>query len=812
MNAVVEKAVSDIVKKSFLDYSMSVITDRALPDVRDGLKPVHRRILYAMYEAGNLAGRPYRKSARTVGDVIGKYHPHGDQAVYGAMVRMAQPFSLMSPLVDGQGNFGSIDDDPPAAMRYTEARLSRMATDVFFAEIKQETVGFRPNYDGTEQEPVVLPAALPNLLVNGVEGIAVGMACSVPTHNLREVVAVTKLLMTMPAASTADIVRLMPGPDFPTGGILFDTAGFADAVETGRGRARLRARWHVEKRQRGEAIIVDELPYGTCKAALVAKIAELVKAKTIEDITDLRDESSKEGIRVWIAVRQGADPHYIAAQLFAHTDLERSVSYNVTVLDAGVKPREMGLKDCLLRWIDFRRDVVKKRHEFERRQALKRLHILKGFMAAIGMLDEVIRTIRESANRAVARDALIALLGIDEAQADAILELRLHKLTGMELDALRQEHEEVEVRVKTLTEIIDSPERIDGIIVEEIDLAAERFGEDRHTEIDESLSSVRREDLIADEDVVLIMTRRGYTKRLNAEGLKRQNRGTRGKRAIDLDDGDEIVLMESAHSKDLLFVFTANGRVHGVHAYEVPEANGKGRHIRNVIEGLDEEIVAACVLPEKVEGLSLMFSTGSGLVKRTEADEYRGAWRRGGVAAISLDEGDSLVTVSLVREADDLMLIAADGMVIRFPASDVRAIGRTGRGVIGMRAQAKIVDMIVTGAGETRDLLLVTERAFAKRSEVALFRGQGRGGKGMIGIKAGDKSGRVVAARMVTDEDDLVVMTDRGVSNRIAASEVRQLGRAAAGTRLVRLDDGARVAFVSVARAEEGEAGGEQES
>lgn len=803
MTQIVDKIVSEILKKSFLDYSMSVITDRALPDVRDGLKPVHRRILFAMFDSGNLAGRPYRKSARTVGDVIGKFHPHGDQAVYGAMVRMAQPFSLMSPLIDGQGNFGSIDNDPPAAMRYTEARLSKMANETFFSEIKQDTVTFRANYDGTEHEPIVLPAAAPNLLINGVEGIAVGMACSVPTHNMREVIAATQLLMTRPDASTADLMGLIPGPDFPTGGVLFDTAGFAEAIETGRGRMRLRAKWHTEKRSRGEAIIIDELPYSTCKSDLIAKIADLVKTKTIEDITDLRDESSKEGVRIWIAVRQGSDPHYVASQLFASTDLERSISYNVTVLDGGVKPREMGLKNCLLRWIEFRRDVVKKRYEYDRRQALKRLHILKGFMAAMSMLDAVIQTIRGAENRGAARDGLTLLLSIDGEQADAILEMRLHKLTGMEIESLRQEHEEVEAKVVALTEIIESPSRMDAIIVDGLDQMSARFGQDRQTEIDESLSSVRREDLIADEDVVLVMTRRGYTKRINAEDLKRQNRGTRGKRAIDLDEGDDLVLMESAHSKDLLFVFTASGRVHGVHAYEVPEASGKGRHIRNVIEGLDEEIVAACVLHDKAADASLVFATRNGIVKRTEASEYRGAWRKGGVAAIGLDEGDGIVTVSLCKDNQDAMLIAADGMVIRFPVSDMRPIGRTSRGVIGMRASASIVDMLIIPRDESRDLLLVTDRAFAKRSNLDLFRGQGRGGKGVTGIKTGDKVGGVVAARLVTDDEDIVVLTDKGVSNRVASAEIRQLGRAAAGTRLVKLDEGTRVAFVSVAKADD---------
>lgn len=804
MTQIIEKLLPDIMRKSFLDYSMSVITDRALPDVRDGLKPVHRRILYAMRDAGNVAGKPYRKSARTVGDVIGKYHPHGDQAVYGAMVRLAQPFSLTVPLIDGQGNFGSIDNDPPAAMRYTEARLSKMATEVFFSEIKQETVNFRPNYDGTEEEPVVLPSALPNLLIAGIEGIAVGMASSVPTHNLREVVAATKILMVNPNASTIELMSVMPGPDFPTGGLLFETSGFADAVETGRGRVRLRAKWHVEKRSRGEAIVIDEIPYATCKADVIAKIADLVKAKSLEDITDLRDESSKEGVRIWIAVRQGSDPHFVAAQLFAMTDLERTISYNVTVLDGGVKPVEMGLKMCLLRWIDFRRDVVKKRYEFERRQALKRLHILNGFIAAIGMLDEVIKTIREADTRKTAADGLMALLSLDTEQVEAILEMRLHKLTGMELDGLRREHEEVEARVTALTEIIESPAKIDEIIIEELTLLAIQFGQDRQTEIDESLSTTRREDLIVDEDVVLVMTRRGYTKRIKADDLRRQNRGTRGKKAIEVDEGDEIVLMESASSKDLLFVFTASGRVNGVHAYQVPEATGKGRHIKNIIEGLDEEILAACVLPENVENLSLVFATKGGVIKRTNATEYRGAWRKGGVNAITLDEGDSIVTVSLASHDHEIMLIAQDGMVIRFPVADARPIGRTGRGVIGMRNQAPIVDMLVIKSEESRDLLLVTERAYAKRTELGLFRGQSRGGKGITGIK-GEKVGLVVAARLIDDEDDIVVLTDKGISNRVAAAEFRQIGRAAAGARLAKLDDGSKVAFVSLAKTQKDE-------
>jgi len=454
LDKLTEKTTDELMRTAYLDYAMSVITSRALPDVRDGLKPVHRRILFAMQQAGNFAGKAYRKSARTVGDVIGKYHPHGDVSVYDAAVRMAQPFSLRIPVIDGQGNFGSIDADSPAAMRYTEMRLSRVATETFFQELKKNTVAWRSNYDGSEQEPSVLPIAYPNLLVNGVNGIAVAMASDIPPHNMREVIGVTKVLMQNPQAELSELLKIMPGPDFPTGGIGFDRDGFVSAFETGRGRVSLRAKWHVEQRQRGEAIVIDEIPFQVIKAVVVEKISELVKEKKILDISDIRDESNKEGVRIWIALKSGAVPELVMSQIFAKTKLEERFHYNCVALEGGTRPRRMSIREMILAWIAFRRDVVKKRYIFDREQANARLHIIKGLIAAIDRLDDTIAAIRSAQDRAVAKSAIMELLNIDSAQADAILELRLQKLTGLEINELRQEMQDIIAHIAELTAII----------------------------------------------------------------------------------------------------------------------------------------------------------------------------------------------------------------------------------------------------------------------------------------------------------------------------------------------------------------------
>lgn len=801
MGKIIEQPVKSLMEKSFLDYSMSVITDRALPDVRDGLKPVHRRILYAMYESGNIAGKPYRKSARTVGDVIGKFHPHGDSSVYAAMVRMAQPFSLLVPLIDGQGNFGSLDDDPPAAMRYTEARLSRFATNLFFAELDKETVTWRPNYDGSEQEPVVLPVAVPHLLINGIEGIAVGMASSIPPHNVREVIGATKHLMRHPDAPTEELITLLPGPDFPTGGTIVDLSGYSEALESGRGRIKVRATWHEEKRPRGTAIVIDELPYGVNKAALIETIANLVKDRKIEDISDIRDESSKEGLRIWIAIKQGADASLVMAQLFALTPLESAYTYNCTVLDGGVRPRVMGLRHCLLAWIDFRREVVRKRLQFERTKAQQRAHLVEGLLIAIKRIDEVIACIRNAKDAETAKRALMELLNLDEGRAKAILDMRIQRISSFEEIALEQEYEELMERIAEINGILASNERIDEIIIDELDHAAAAFGEERRTRIDTTQGSIEREDLIRDEEVIVVLTRRGYVKRVSSDTLRRQNRGTRGKRMIDLAEDDAIVLMQQARSKDLLLLFTASGRAHAIKAYQLPE---KERHVKNCIEGLDEEVVASCIIHEGDQATDLLFATRQGLLKRSAVELYTGAWRKGGIAAITIDEDDALIDVHLVHEDDSIILMTAGGNAIRFSANEIRPAGRTAKGVIGMRCgNDRVIALLIVQPDEEGDMLIVSKNGYGKRLTPDLLRDQHRGGKGVRAFSVTPKTGEVVALCWVTPDNDVLIMASNGVSNRIDIESVRQLGRAASGASLIRLDENAQVVFAAAVAKEE---------
>ncbi len=670
MSQVQPLLVQPLMEQSFIDYAMSVITDRALPDVRDGLKPVHRRILFAMHDAGNTHNKAYRKSARTVGDVIGKYHPHGDASVYFAAVRMAQPFSMSQMLIDGQGNFGSVDGDYPAAMRYTEMRLTRL-TGEFFDDLHKETIEWAPNYDGTEKEPTVLTTPYPNLLVNGVEGIAVGMASRIPPHSLRAVCATTLMLLDRPEASTAEVVAVLQAPDFPTAAIVHGLDGFAQAVETGSGRIKIRSRWHEEDRGRGtKAIIIDELPYQVNKAVLVGKIADLVREKKVEGIVDMRDESNKDGTRIWIALRKDESTEAVFADLASKTDLEVAMSYNCVVLDGG-RPKLLGLKDIILRWIAFREEVVLARHVYERKQALARLHILEGYMAALGMLDQVIALIRAAEGPAAAKTGLMALLSVDELQAQAILDMRLQKLTGMELEGIRAEHAEVVAKIAGLTDTIESPERIRNVIREELTDISNRYGADRRTEIGVGISDITREDLIPREDVLITMTQGGYVTRLPANALRSQNRGTRGKTAMALGDDDSISFMRQSHSHDSLMVFAKSGQVYGIKAYRIPEGTltTKGRHIRNVIEGLDEEISAVLALPEKDPETTVLTVTRNGQVKRTSIEEYDGATRRGGVRGVGLDEGDVLVGAFAVKDQDEVMLVADSGKAIRFEAS-----------------------------------------------------------------------------------------------------------------------------------------------
>jgi DNA gyrase subunit A len=801
---VIIEPIQNIMEQSFIDYSMSVITDRALPDVRDGLKPVHRRILFAMHEAGNYHNRPYKKSARMVGDVIGKYHPHGDTSVYMAAVRMAQTFSMSAPLIDGQGNFGSIDGDMPAAMRYTEMRLSKISGE-FFSDLEKETISWVPNYDGSEKEPSVLTTSFPNLLVNGVEGIAVGMASKIPPHNLTAVVEATLILMSNQDATTAELVGVLKAPDFPTGALVHGLDGFAEAVESGKGRIKLRSVWHEEDRPRGgKAIVIDELPYQVNKADLVAKIADLVRDKQVEGIADLRDESNKEGIRVWIGLKKDESPEAIFAELASKTDLEISISYNCVVLDKGI-PKQLGLKTILLKWIEFRQEVVLARHVFERKQAMAKLHILEGYMKALGMLDQVIATIRGAESPAGAKAGLVDLLGVDEPQAQAILDLRLQKLTGMELDSIRADHAEVTARVAHLTKVIETPEMIREIIREELRDVVARFGAARRTEIGVGISDITREDLIPREDVLITMTRGGYVKRMPANAMTRQNRGTRGKQALALGDDDSVSFMKQAHSHDSLMAFARSGQVYGIKAYRIPEAAlaAKGRHIRNVIEGLDEEITSVLSLPEHDPNVSVLTITNTGQVKRTAVEDYESATRRGGIRGVGLDEGEFLVASFTVREEDHIMLVANTGKAIRFEASDVRVMGRIAGGVRGIKLDEGefIVGAAVIPGGKAAGLYLlcVGEKGVGKRTAIDEFSAQGRAGTGMIAFKANGKTGSLVTAMAVTEDQDLIMFASNGVSNRISVTDIRATGRATAGVYLMNLDDGCSLVSVTTA-------------
>lgn len=800
---VVEELVQSVMERSFIDYSMSVITGRALPDVRDGLKPVHRRVLFAMHEAGNTHNKAYRKSARTVGDVIGKYHPHGDTSVYGAAVRMAQEFSMSTPLIDGQGNFGSTDGDGAAAMRYTEMRLSKITSE-FFSDLGKETVSWAPNYDGTEQEPTVLPMPYPNLLVNGVEGIAVGMASSVPPHSLREVCEASRLLIENPDATDMEVIGALKGPDFPTGALVHGMDGFAQAVESGRGKVKIRSRWHEEDRGRGaKAIIIDELPYQVNKARLVANIAQMVREKKIDGITDLRDESNKDGVRIYIALRKDESPEAIFSELASKTEIEVSFSYNVVVLDGG-RPRLMGLREVILRWIDFRCEVVLARYVYERKQALAKLHILEGYMKALGMLDQVIALIRNTPTPAEAKQALRELLEIDEEQAQAVLELRLQKLTGMEIHGIQKDHEDITAKVAELTAIIESPARIRQIIHDELGQIGDRYGHERRTEIALGLSDITREDLIAREDVLIAMTQKGYVKRLPVNALRSQNRGTRGKSAITVDDDDALTFLRQSHSHDSLMVFTESGQVHGIKTYQIPEGSlaTKGRHIRNVIEGLDEEITAVVTLPEMDPSLTVLTVTRSGQVKRTDLESYSGATRRGGVKGVGLAEGDGLVGAFTVRDDDHVLLVTTAGKSIKFKASEARAMGRTAGGVGGIRLSFgdAVVGAAIIPKGETNiDLLCVGENGVGKRTPMHEFPEQGRNGSGVIAFKSNEKTGKLVAAMGVTVEQDLIMLASNGVSNRVAVKDIRETGRAASGVIIMNLDAGASLVSATTA-------------
>ena len=787
---VTARLIEDEMRESFIDYSMSVIVQRALPDVRDGLKPVHRRILFAMSGLGLTAGRAYKKCATVVGDVLGKFHPHGDAAVYDALVRMVQDFSLRYPLVDGQGNFGSIDGDRAAAYRYTEARLTALAMELL-GDIDKETVPFVPNFDGRIDEPTVLPAKVPNLLVNGSSGIAVGMATNIPPHNLREVVAACIGLIEDPEMSQERLELLVLGPDFPTGGFLCGTDGIQDAYRTGRGRLVMRARAEIEVRDVGERIIVTQIPFMVNKSRLIEQIAQLVRDKKITDIRDLRDESDRDGMRIVIDLKRDAIANIVLNRLYKHTQMQSTFGTIMLALVDGV-PRVMPLRDMLRHFIDHRHEVVVRRSRYDLNRALEREHILEGLKIAVDNIDEVIKLIRGSRDAEIAGAQLQERFGLTERQAKAILDMRLARLTGLEMAKLDQELEEVRERVRDLKDILgDRPRRM-LIISNELRELAEKFGDDRKTEITGSVQGFDVEDLIAEEDMVLTVSHQGYVKRVPVGTYRAQRRGGRGLQGMGTKEEDWVEHLFVASTHDYLMVFTRSGRCYWIKVWEIPEGgrHARGKPIVNLLNIAPGEEVAALVpVREFTDDRFLFFCTRKGVVKKTALSAY-GNIRTVGLNAINVREGDELIDVQITEGGNQVILATRAGLAIRFKEENVRPMGRTTEGVrgIGLVGDDRVIGMVVVRPEST--LLVVTERGMGKRSDVEAYRLQHRGGKGVINLRVTGKTGSVVSIKAVSEHEQLMVMTRRGVVNRQSVAEIRVIGRATQGVKLVNLDEG----------------------
>ena len=784
------RLLEDEMRESFIDYAMSVIVQRALPDVRDGLKPVHRRILYAMRELGLSPGRAYKKSALVVGEVLGKFHPHGDMAVYDAMVRMVQDFSLRYPLVDGQGNFGSVDGDSAAAYRYTEARLHHIATELL-EDIEKETVDFTPNFDARLDEPTVLPGKVPNLLINGSSGIAVGMATNIPPHNLREVVSATTALIENPDLSQEELESHVLGPDFPTGGFVCGRDGIEDAYRTGRGRIIMRAKAEVEELPGGgERIVITEIPFMVNKSRLIEHIAQLVREKKLTDIRDLRDESDRDGLRVVVELKRDAIPRVVLNRLYKHTQMQSTFGTILLALVNGV-PKVMGLKEMLLHFIDHRHEVVVRRTEHDLRKAKDREHILEGLRIAVDNIDEVIKIIRGSQDAETAGIRLRAAFDLSEKQAEAILNMRLARLTGLEMEKLEQELAEIRASIEEMEGILASRDRRMGIIVEELEGLAEKYGDDRRTEILGGNVFLSEEDLIVEEDMVITVSHQGYVKRIEVDSYRAQRRGGRGLRGMGTKEEDWVEHLFVASTHDYLMIFTRSGQCHWLKVWEIPPGgrHSRGKPIVNLVNMPQKEEIAAVVpVREFSDDLFLFFATRQGLVKKTALSAY-GNIRVVGLNAINIREGDELIDVRVTSGESDVILGTRNGMAIRFSEQDARPIGRATSGVRGIDlSEGDVVVGMVTIVRPETTLLVVTEGGMGKRTLVDAYRFQRRGGKGVINIKTASKIGRVVAIKSVVEEDELMFITRNGVVNRQRVSEIRTIGRATQGVRLVNLD------------------------
>ncbi len=813
---ITRRDIAEEMKQSYLDYAMSVIVSRALPDVRDGLKPVQRRILYAMNEVGNTPDRPYRKSAKTVGEVLGNYHPHGDAAVYDALVRLAQDFTLRYPLIDGHGNMGSIDGDPPAAMRYSEARLSRLAMELL-RDLDKDTVDFVPNFDGTAREPTVLPARFPNLLVNGSSGIAVGMATNIPPHNLGEVIDGVVAMIDNPDIPTRDLMKIIKGPDFPTGGLIVGREGIVKAYETGRGIITVRARAFVEEGRGGrQRIVITEIPYEVNKAKLIERIAELVRDKKVEGISDLRDETDRTGLRITVELSRGANANVVLNRLYKNTQMQVSFGIIMLALVDG-QPRVLTLREALRHYVDHQREVVTRRSRFELAKAEERAHILEGLRIALDHIDAVIALIRGSHTPEEARAGLREQFGLSEKQAQAILDMRLQRLTGLEREKIEEEYQELQRTIEYLRAVLASERLLFGVIRRELLQIKERFADARRTQVTAAAAELGVEDLVADEPNVVTLSFGGYVKRLPLDTYRSQQRGGRGVVGMATRKEDWVADIYVASTLDWLLFFTSRGRVYRLRVHELPEAGraARGTALVNLLPLEEGEKVQAVVPVRGFEDLAreggegagegagpyLFLATRRGFVKRTPLAEFAGL-RRGGMIALTLEEGDELVGARLTDGRREMALVSRLGLAICFPETDVRAMGRMARGVrgIALRGDDQVVALVPAGEG---DLLVVTEGGYGKRTPWSVYRRQGRGGKGIRTLRVTGKNGPIVAARSVEEGDEVLLITGRGVVTRQAVAGISRQGRDAQGVLLMRLEPGDTVVAIATVETED---------
>ncbi|MEN2997738.1 MAG: DNA gyrase subunit A [Brevinematia bacterium] len=799
MDRVIETVLEEEVKKSYLTYAMSVIVSRALPDVRDGLKPVQRRILYTMYELGLRHNTSYKKCARIVGDTLGKYHPHGDVSVYEALVRMAQDFNMRYTLIDGQGNFGSIDGDPPAAMRYSEARLEAIAEEML-KDIDKDTVDFRPNFDNSLEEPSVLPGVLPNLLVNGASGIAVGMATNIPTHNLREVVDAVIYYIDHRNCSVADLMKFIKGPDFPTGGVVIGDEEMKKAYETGEGRVTVRAKMELEKLKSGkDLVVITEIPYQVRKSAIVERISELVKDEELDEVSDVRDESDRDGIRIVLELKRGVNPMIVMNKLYKHTQLQQTFSISMVAL-VGNEPKVLSIKDIIYHYVEHRKEVITRKAKFELKKAQERLHIVEGLLVALGNIDEVVEMIKSSDSPSVAKVKLSQRFKLTEAQVDAILDMKLQKLTSIEVKDLKEEHRNLVEVIKDLKDILSSEKRVFEIMKEELRYLSEKYGDERRTEIEYGeVEEVDEKDLVQKEDVAIILTKIGMIKRIPLSVYRSQRVGGRGVVATSTMEEDSIEHLIIANTLEKLLIFTDKGKAYSLDVYKIPESSktARGANIRMFLNiGSDENIRAMVVFDENKKGYITMVSR-RGMIKKVSVEEFRSI-RSSGIIALSTEEGDVLQDAVFTSGSDDVIISTAYGYALRFSEKKIRPMGRIARGMTGIKLRSNDYVIGLTRYTDSKEILAVTERGYAKRVKMVEFLQKGRGGMGVVYFGVNEKTGKVVRTLPVSQENEVVIITSKGMIIRIPGDEIPIMGRPARGIKAVNLKDNDTVVDVEI--------------